>query len=346
MITNINLTVQYGLLGLIFVLTLGAVYLLSRLAPKLGLLAEPGEHRLHQESTPMVGGLAMYIGLICGLLLIDTSFAPLLPSLFLMCAVGALDDRYKLPSWVRFVAQGAAVYLMILFTSVVLVDLGFLFSGTDRILMGRFWSVSMTIFACIGVINAINMSDGLDGLAGTLVFIVLLSLLLIGHPASGFIVVCLSVIAGFLFWNIRLGRSRASAFMGDAGSTMLGLIVAFLLIQYSQIEKGIWPVTALWFLALPLIDAVAVLIVRPLRGRSPFSADRVHYHHQLLDRGFSVNATLLIAITLQLLFIAAGIILWKIRLAEHLQLALFLIIFFAYLVRLYYFSGKTVKQDK
>ncbi len=343
--TDVSLIVQYGLLGLIFVLTLGAVYLLSRFASKLGLLAEPGEHRLHQEPTPMVGGLAMYLGLICGLILIDNSFAPLLPSLFLMCAVGALDDRYGLPSWVRFVAQGVAVYLMTLFTSVILIDLGYLFSGTDRILMSGLWPISMTIFACIGVINAVNMSDGLDGLAGTLVFIVLLTLLLIGHPTQSFIAICLSVIAGFLVWNIRLGRARARVFMGDAGSTMLGLIVAFLLIQYSQQEKGIWPVTALWFLALPLIDAVAVLIVRPLRGRSPFSADRVHYHHQFLDRGFSVNATLLIAITLQLVFIAVGIALWKIRLAEHLQLALFLILFFTYLLRLYYFSGKSVKVD-
>ena len=340
-----DLTVQFGWAGTIFAFTATAVFLLSKFGTALGLLAEPGEHRRHQGVTPMVGGIGIYLGLLLGLLLFDNSFSLLLPSLFLMCGVGALDDRYKLPSWVRFLAQGAAAYLMLLLTSVALVDLGYLFTGDSRILMNTFWSTSMTIFACIGVINAINMSDGLDGLAGSLVFLVLLLLLILGHPSSGLILVSLGATAGFLFWNLRLGRPRAKVFMGDAGSTMLGILVAYLLIQYSQVENGIWPVTALWFLALPLIDAVAVLIVRPLRGRSPFAADRIHYHHQLLDRGLSVNSTLLIAIALQTLFVVLGLVLWRIHLAEHLQLALFLFIFLVYLARLYYFSGKTEKTE-
>jgi len=120
-------------------------------------------------------------------------------------------------------------------------------------------------------------------------------------------------------------------------------MLAFLLIQSSQLEQGILPVTALWLLSLPLIDAVAVLIVRPMRGRSPFSADRIHYHHQLLDRGISVNVVLLIIIAFQCLFVAIGITLLRIGVAEHIQLALFLSIFFMYVVRLYYFSGKPAK---
>jgi len=330
-----------GMMAIVFAITVAAVYVFSKLAPSLGLLALPGEHRLHQNPTPMVGGIAIYLGLLVGLLLIDNSFSLLLPSLLLMCVVGLLDDRYKLPSWSRFVAQGVAAYLMMLLCNVALVDLGFLFSSTDRILMSPSWSIGMTIFASIGVINAINMSDGLDGLAGSLVSVVLVTLLLIGHPSSGLIMVALASIAGFLFWNLRIGRSQAKAFMGDAGSTMLGLLLAYLLIHYSQVEGDFWPVTALWFLALPLIDAVAVLIVRPMRGGSPFAADRVHYHHQLLDRGLSVNVSLLIAIALQILFVVIGIVLWHVRVAEHLQLALFLFIFFIYLARLYYFSGKT-----
>jgi len=331
-------------ISLVAVLTAVVVYVLSRFASNFGLLALPGGHRLHQEPTPMVGGIAIYVGLLAGLPLINGNYASLLPSLFLMCCVGALDDRYKLPSWLRFLMQAIAAYLMIYFTQVILVDLGFLFSPERRVVMGSTTSVVMTIFSCIGVINAINMSDGMDGLSASLVLTVLVAFLIIGHPASGLIMVSLGALLGFLFWNIRIGRQRATAFMGDAGSTMLGILVAYILILPSQLEGGILPVTALWFLALPLLDAVAVLIVRPLRGRSPFSADRIHYHHQLLDRGISVNLTLFIIIALQSLLVLIGLALWHYNVAEHIQLRMFLILFLVYVVRLYSFSGKLLEH--
>ena len=327
-------------IGVVAALTAASVYVLARLAPRMGLLAKPGEHRLHQSPTPMVGGLAIYIGLLAGLVFVNADYTSLLPSLFVMCCVGALDDRFKLPSSVRFLAQAIAAYLMIILAQVMLVDLGFLFSTDKRIIMGPNVATAMTIFSCIGVINAINMSDGMDGLSSSLILTVLIALLVIGHPAVELILVLMGALAGFLFWNIRIGRKRAAAFMGDAGSTMLGILIAYLLISSSQIDNGISPVTALWLLSLPLIDAVAVLIVRPLRGRSPFSADRIHYHHQLLDRGLSVNLALCLAIAAQCLLIIFGLTLAHFAVPEHLQLMMFLLLFFIYLVRLYYFSSK------
>lgn len=335
----------FALVGGVFSATLMAAYLLSKLAPSLGLLALPGEHRQHQKATPMVGGIAIFLGILVGVVIDDFSFESLLPSLFLMCLVGALDDRFKLPSWSRFIAQGLAAYIMIRFTGEVLVDLGYIFSNDSKILLNQGWSSVMTIFACVGVINAINMSDGLDGLAGSLVLILLVVLLVIGHPAQGLIVAAAGAVAGFLCWNVRVGRSQATIFMGDAGSMMLGLLLAYLLVQHSQSDDGILPVTALWLLALPLIDAVAVLIVRPLRGRSPFAADRIHYHHQLLDRGLSVNTTLLMAISLQLVFVVVGVLMWRGDVAEDVQLLIFLLLFSSYAARLYYFSGKRSKFD-
>ena len=94
-------------------------------------------------------------------------------------------------------------------------------------------------------------------------------------------------------------------------------------------------------LALPLVDTVAVLIVRPLRGRSPFSADRIHYHHLLLDKGLTVNQVLLAALLLQGFFIGLGVFLWIEQIAQPLQLTIFIMIFLVYTVRLYRFSGKS-----
>lgn len=313
-----------------------SAYCLARVAPCLKLLAVPGEHRLHQAPTPMVGGLAVYIGLLIGWAFIDVMSSGLLICLSLICYVGALDDRYSLPSWSRFIAQGVIVYLMIKLTGVQLNSLGVLFS--DHELSLGAWSVPMTIFATIGVINAVNMSDGLDGLAGSLVLTALLALLFVSLQEATLILTAIFSLVGFLFWNLRVGRERATIFMGDAGSTMLGLLLSYLLIKYSQNSDGIRPVTALWLLALPLIDAVAVLVVRPLRGKSPFQADRLHYHHQLLDKRLSANKVLLVVIVMQVIFAMIGLLLWKNQINENVQLILFLSIFCCYVVRLWRFS--------
>jgi UDP-GlcNAc:undecaprenyl-phosphate GlcNAc-1-phosphate transferase len=323
----------------IFLVSLLACWGLSKLAPSMGLMAVPGEHRAHQQPTPMVGGIGICLAIAMGLLL-DSSVRALFPAMLLLCLVGLIDDRYALPSFVRLIVQGFAAYLMVKLTGVSLSDLGYLLSFDNRVLLKQ-WALPMTIFAVIGVINAVNMSDGVDGLAGCLVCLTLAALILIGHPNFEFILIALFAILGFLFWNLRIGRASARVFMGDAGSTMLGLMLAYLLIQHSQLSTGILPVTALWLMALMLIDAVAVLIVRPLRGRSPFAADRIHYHHQLIDNGVSVNATLLIALSAQCAFIVLGVLLLKYQVADHLQLYLFLVLFVLYLVRLLWFTRQS-----
>lgn len=323
-------------LGLLFVTFTSAFacYLLARWAPDLELMAMPGEHRQHKRPTPVVGGLALYFAILVGFISLDQSFGLLLPSLFLMCAVGALDDRYSLPTWARFLSQAVAAYIMIELTGVRLATLGFLVSPTSELVLGA-WSIPFSIFATVGVINAINMSDGIDGLAASLVMLVLLALLLMGNNLPKMLLIGVAAIIGFLFFNLRFGRDQGAVFLGDAGSMMLGILVAFLLIQHSQYPTGFWPVTALWMLALPLIDAVAVLIARPLVGRSPFSADHSHYHHQLLKSGLKTNAVLLILLLVQASFMLFGWFLFSVRLAQHIQLLLFLAIFFVYLIYLW-----------
>ena len=316
-----------------FLVTVASAAVLIKLTPTLKLLAVPGEHRQHVYATPMVGGIAMMLGLFSGFVVFNQPATGLLIFLVMICVVGAIDDRYALPSWSRFLAQGVASYGLIQLTGVQLSSLGILFS-TKELILGS-WATPITIFATIGVINALNMSDGLDGLAGSMAATVLSAILVSGSSDVSLILVTLSSIAGFLVWNLRVTRPQAKIFMGDAGSTMLGLLLAYLLISYSQTPTGITPVTALWLLALPLVDAVAVLIARPLLGRSPFSADRMHYHHQLQDIGFSVNKTLIIAVVLQAFMAGLGILLWKNEVNENLQLSVFLGLFTIYLVYLY-----------
>ena len=119
--------------------------------------------------------------------------------------------------------------------------------------------------------------------------------------------------------------------MGDAGSMFLGLCVAWLLISGSQGEsRSFSPVTALWLLALPLLDTVAALLVRPLLGKSPFSADRFHYHHILLSQGLSVNKALFLTIACAIFVALIGTMAWFNRLPEYLMFYAFAVIFLGY----------------
>ena len=320
-------------LAFVISLLLGSVF--SRLAPAWGLVDHPGAHRDHEKETPLVGGLAIYISfLLVSILFLDhTEFRGLLIGGGLLVTVGALDDRIELATSVRFVAQILAAMAIIYFDGVQLMDLGRLF--THHVLVLGRWSVFMTVFAVVDVINAINMSDGMDGLVGLLVCVTLLYLVVLAPVGGnlGLHACFLGAVAGFLFWNLRVGRPRALIFMGDAGSMFLGLCLAWLLISGSQGEARAYsPATALWLLALPLIDTVAALLVRPLLGGSPFTADRFHYHHVLLAHGLSVNKTLVLSVGFAIVMALVGTMAWLYALPEYGVFYWFTAIFLAYCV--------------
>jgi UDP-GlcNAc:undecaprenyl-phosphate GlcNAc-1-phosphate transferase len=154
-------------------------------------------------------------------------------------------------------------------------------------------SLPLTVFATVGLINAINLIDGVDGLAGSLVFAALLmfccAALYAGNGMlAGRVLVFAGAVGGFLFWNFRFpGRQRAAVFMGNSGSALLGLVVAWSCFRLTQ-NPGhpVNPVLALWLLPVPVMDCL-VLIVRRLRaGRSPFHAGSDHIHHYLREADF------------------------------------------------------------
>lgn len=192
----------------VFLSCFALAYYLASHAQAMGLPAHPGDRRQHEEATPVVGGIAIFAGFLTAYLILDnTALGQLMPSLFLLCVVGVLDDRFKLPYGVRFLAQAVAAVLMIWLTVMQLVSLGALVSDTE-LLLGR-WSLPLTVFAIIGVINALNMSDGVDGLAASLVLVVLAGLFIAASEQHGLLAISASAVSGFLFWNIRILRPRA-----------------------------------------------------------------------------------------------------------------------------------------
>lgn len=308
------------MIGLSLAVTLGVglvlMPVLARAASRLNLMDQPGGRKAHTGAVPLIGGLVMFLAFAFGLLALPdglSSLRPLVAGAALLVVVGVLDDIHELSSGSRFAVQIVAALLMVWWGGVVLVDLGYLV-GDYRVALG-IWSTPLTVFAVVGVINALNMIDGVDGLAGSVTLVTVLAVAVLALAAGAVLAVHVLLVLGaaitvFLLFNLRLpGFPRARVFMGDAGSMFLGFVLAWFLVQLSQGEtQAFSPATALWLFGLPLIDTVTMMLRRVARGRSPFSADREHFHHVLLLAGFSHEATLAIMVGVAALLASTGIV--------------------------------------
>lgn len=253
-----------------------------------------------------------------------------------MVVVGAIDDRDSLGTKSRFAAQIMASLCLILGTGLTLTDLGDLI-GFGPIELG--WlAVPFTLFAMVGVINAFNLIDGIDGLAGGLALIGLVTLLLLSPELSGLKTLMLITIAAlipYLVSNLELfGLRGCKVFLGDAGSMLLGYILVWASIDASQPGGPIHPVTALWIIAIPLMDTLAVVLWRLLRGTSPFKADRSHLHHLLSRLLGSTRLALVVILTLATVLAVMGVALDLKDVASSITFFAALGIFGVYLVLL------------
>ncbi|MFL2554038.1 MAG: MraY family glycosyltransferase [Candidatus Rariloculaceae bacterium] len=288
-------------LAFALIVTLLFIMVLRPVALAIGLVDIPGGRKTHDSPTPVIGGVAMYIGFLFASILLglEPVFSSLLIGASLLIVVGAIDDRFELPPALRLIAQTCAVLVMIFMADLKLDNIGSpLFFDFG---LGAF-AVPFTILVTLTVINAFNTIDGIDGLAGGVAFIVLgfMVIFSIGNDALALILLLMAVVAGFLICNFPLWSDRqAKCFMGDAGSTFLGFAMAWLGISLTQGESAsMSAVTGLWLVAVPIYDVVTSILRRIVRGRSPFMPDRDHFHHVLMRQGLSARATLAVILTL------------------------------------------------
>lgn len=298
----------------------------------------PFGHKSHTRDTPLIGGLGIYLACVSvyllGFMLADLHLQS--PALLLIgamiVAVGALDDLRGLGVGIRFGVQIIAGVVAAMYADIVIHDLGHLFSSELR---GLGWmAVPFTAFAVVGGINAMNMADGLDGLAGSLAAVTFSLLAVVAYMAGRNevmlqLLVLVAAIGGFLVFNLRLfGRKAASVFMGDAGSMFLGFAIAWYLITLAHdANRSMTPVTALWVFAYPIMDTVSVMIRRVILGRSPFSPDHEHLHYILLHAGLSVNQTVLVLTLMHAFMGGLGMVALYQGLAEHMMFYAYMSIF-------------------
>lgn len=323
--------------ALSFTVAVLATLLLRPVAAAGGLVDRPDGRKRHHGEVPLVGGLAVMIAVWAGTLLFMSRqghYVALLAGMTFLVIVGLVDDRRGIPPVAKLALQLFAAILMTSWGSVYLTSLGDLFGRREIILAN--WGIPLTVFAVVAVVNALNMVDGLDGLAGGLALAVFgwFAYLSgeIGNPAAQRIcVVICGALLGFLVFNMPNPlRGRLRVFLGDAGSLMLGFAIVWFAVQLSQpgynSGKHVPPVVMLWVLGFILIDLLAVVVRRAVKGRNPLSADRSHVHHILLRLRLRPEAIVWMILISNAFLGFVGVYCWRRGVPEQFMFVSFLLL--------------------
>lgn len=279
--------------------TAALIPLLARWAPAIGLTDAPGPRKVHATPVPRVGGLAMAAGVLIPTLM-SVALVPeirgLLLGLVVLLLFGVWDDRVTLGYRTKLVGQVLAVGICMLVGGV---HVGALTFGDYSVPPAL--GTLITFVFLIGITNAVNLADGLDGLAGGMVLLCLTAIALFATMSGNAPVTSVALIeAGAVLGFLRFNTHPARIFMGDSGSQVLGLSVGALGLLATQGETC--PLSAalpLLLLGLPIMDTMTVMWTRIRAGRSPFSADRNHLHHRLLALGFAHREAVFIIYMMQ-----------------------------------------------
>lgn len=259
---------------------------LVRHSEGLGLMDHPDtDRKSHVASISRAGGIAIYLSALLALFLSPASAQPIIGVILagtLIFLFGLLDDARNLNHWWKFGGQFAAALLVI--ASGVVIDR---LPGMGVELLPNWIAYPLTFFFLVGVTNAVNLSDGLDGLAGGSTFLSLGLVAVLSYFADEYSTTILAVsIAGGIAGFLRYNTHPATVFMGDSGSQFIGLMAASLAIIATQSEAGSHSAALpLLILGLPVLDTLYVTFIRVKNGKSPFKADSSHLHHRLVRLG-------------------------------------------------------------
>jgi len=284
--------------------------LMWRLAPRLGLVDLPGPRKVHKVPVPRVGGWGITIGSLVPLLLwlkFDPPLVSFVVGILILFGFGIWDDLRNIGHWSKFLGQLLSAGVVVYYGDLYVARLPFLDGVTLNAAVGK----PLTMFALIGVINAINHSDGLDGLAAGESMLSLIGLAILGYLADSVAVmsVALAMMGGILGF-LRYNSHPARVFMGDAGSQVLGFALGFLTVYLTQrADTALSAALPLLLLGVPVADILIVLCKRIRARVNWFRASRNHAHHRLLDLGFAHYQTVIIIYSIHAALVFAAVIL-------------------------------------
>lgn len=297
-----------------FFITFLAIPVIIRIAEEKKLFDIPDNRKIHKKPIASLGGVGIFTGFFLAALLsishkINPDFQYYFASAMVVFFLGLKDDIIVLSATKKFIGQLTAAAILIHLGNVRITGMHGLFGMEE---LPYFFSMALSYITIILVINAFNLIDGVDGLAGMLGLLTTsvfgTYFYLVGMPAYALLSFSMGgSLLAFLIFNYN----PAKIFMGDCGSLLLGLVNSILVIKFIAvadtaavalpIESAV--AVGISILILPLLDTIRVFSIRISKGRSPFSPDRNHIHHLLLDRGFNHKYVTLFCVSLNIVFI-------------------------------------------
>jgi len=290
-----------------FLTVLFTMYILEH-AKSFDLVDIPNQRSSHDTPKPRGAGIGMFLSFVLTSILFYHDFflenCTFYISLFIVFTAGLLDDVKDVSPKLKFIFIIAAVVLLFFTTDLKITSLGVWF-GKDLTLPFAI-SLFFTIFVVVGYTNALNLIDGLDGLAGGISLIIFLTFLYLGYIYHDDFIIYVSLIMSvsifaFLFFNWY----PAKIFMGDSGSLLLGYTISVVAIKLIQ---HIHTIPILFLAALPILDTIMVMVRRIQRGMSPFKADKSHIHHKVLKWKTKVDYSVMLLLLIQVSFSLLGIL--------------------------------------
>ena len=347
---ELNIIIDYLIISIMASLAINSV--LRNFAKEKRLLVDiPDRSRkFHKRATPLTGGIGIMLAVIISTeIYLDLNnlkgYMPEFSQQLYMASIPLLllfliDDFKSLSPMYRIIIQITLSLYVVFTTDVYLLNLGNLF-GFGEIQLGMF-GIPFTIFCVIGVMNAFNMIDGINGLcAGSAMVALLFIGFFSGLMYDSVLIVVIGSMIGFLIFNLRFFGKKRGVFLGDSGSNLIGFWVAWCAIYSSQnVAYQTEPVTMLWFTAIPLLDCVGLIFSRLARGIGITSPGRDHIHHKLMLK-YSAEGTLGIILLISLCAGLIGIILENNF--EH-WVSTYMFLLFASCYYLYAYGFKNIKK--
>lgn len=331
-----------------------------KIAIMKNLVDNPDARKLQRNPVPVMGGIAVFFGIIIGLCCSQTMFNRsdvflLISAMLIMLYVGTIDDILNLSPYTRFFIE-ILIVLWLMYVNEASINSLWGLWGVDA-LLPSWLAWPLTVFAAVGIINAINLIDGVNGLSSGFCFMASVLFAIVFYKTDNGTMTILAVSAAgaivpFFLHNVFGDTTKM--FIGDGGTLVIGTMMSIFVIEILHTGSscsslasngvGLVPMT-LSILAIPVFDTLRVMSMRILRGVSPFHPDRTHLHHIFLELGFShVGATVSI-LSLNTLVIASWYLSYKLGASVDVQLYIVLALSIAVTFVLYKFASTQIRRN-
>ena len=307
-----------------------------KVAVTKNIVDKPNARKLQQAPVPVLGGLAVVFGVLSGLMCFSLfgdfhGLFPVFASIIIIMIIGLIDDIISLSPKIRFVAE---ILLIIFLAHTTNYHINNFYGLWGIFEISNYVSIPLTIFACVGIINAINLIDGVDGYSSGYSIVSCTLFGIMFHKLGNMQMVALAAIVGaslvpFFIHNVFGKKSKM--FIGDAGTLSLGIIFSVFVItilsssinaeRFINHNLGLIPFT-LAVMCIPVADTLRVMSARILKGKSPFSPDKTHLHHLFIELGFNHISTALIIIAINSIVILCWFAAYKCGASIDVQLYL------------------------